>query len=93
MEAGEEFRREVLRLAGPEVQTCIQCGTCSASCPTAHLMKPSIRRLIKFCLDGRKEEALHNSFGGVPSGLSTGRGAIDGNGPGAGSQRKDPPGN
>jgi len=60
MEAGEEFRREVLRLAGPEVQTCIQCGTCSASCPTAHLMKPSIRRLIKLCLDGRKEEALHN---------------------------------
>ena len=60
MKAGEEFRREVLRLAGPEVQTCIQCGTCSASCPTAHLMKPSIRRLIKLCLDGRKEEALHN---------------------------------
>jgi heterodisulfide reductase subunit C len=60
MKAGEEFRREVLRLAGPEVQTCIQCGTCSSSCPTAHLMKPSIRRLIKLCLDGRKEEALHN---------------------------------
>jgi heterodisulfide reductase subunit C2 len=60
MKAGEEFKREVLRLAGPEVQTCIQCGTCSASCPTAHLMKPSIRRLIKLCLDGRKEEALHN---------------------------------
>ena len=60
MKAGEEFRREVLRLAGPEVQTCIQCGTCSASCPTAHLMKPSIRRLIKFCLDGKKEEALNN---------------------------------
>ena len=60
MEAGEEFRREVLRLAGPEVQTCIQCGTCSASCPTAHLMKPSIRRLIKFCLDGKKDEALRN---------------------------------
>jgi len=60
MKAGEEFRSEVLRLAGPEVQTCIQCGTCSASCPTAHLMKPSIRRLIKLCLDGRKEEALHN---------------------------------
>jgi heterodisulfide reductase subunit C2 len=60
MIAGEEFRREVLRLAGPEVQTCIQCGTCSASCPTAHLMKPSIRRLIKLCLDGKKEEALNN---------------------------------
>lgn len=55
-----KFREEVLHLAGPEVRTCIQCGTCSASCPTAHLMNPSIRRLVKLCLEGRKEEALHN---------------------------------
>ena len=55
-----EFRSEVLRLAGPEMLTCIQCGTCSASCPTAHLMNPSIRKLVKLCLEGRKEEALHN---------------------------------
>jgi heterodisulfide reductase subunit C2 len=60
MERHEEFKREILRLAGPEVQTCIQCGTCSASCPTAHLMKPSIRVLIKLCLEGKKEEALNN---------------------------------
>lgn len=53
-----EFRRNVLRLAGQEVLSCIQCGTCSASCPTAHLMRPSIRRLVKLCLDGRKREAL-----------------------------------
>ena len=56
----QHFKQEVLRLAGPEVLTCIQCGTCSASCPTAHLMNPSIRKLVKLCLDGRKEEALHN---------------------------------
>ena len=56
----EEFKREVLRLAGEEVLTCIQCGTCSASCPTANLMSPSIRKLIKLCLEGKKEEALHN---------------------------------
>ncbi|NLH22632.1 MAG: heterodisulfide reductase, partial [Methanothrix sp.] len=24
-----EFKQEVLRLAGPEMLTCIQCGTCS----------------------------------------------------------------
>lgn len=54
------FKQEVLRLAGQEVLTCIQCGTCSASCPTARLMNPSIRRLIKLCLEGKKEEALHN---------------------------------
>ena len=55
-----EFKSEVLRLAGLEMQTCIQCGTCSASCPTANLMNPSIRKLIKLCLEGRKDEALHN---------------------------------
>ena len=56
----EDFKKEVLRLAGEEVRTCIQCGTCSASCPTAHLMNPSIRKLVKLCLEGRREEALHN---------------------------------
>ncbi len=60
MARDEPFKQEVLRLAGPEVLTCIQCGTCSASCPTARLMNPSIRRLIKLCLEGKKEEATHN---------------------------------
>lgn len=56
-----EFTNEVLRLAGPEVRTCIQCGTCSSACPTASLMDNSIRRLVKFSLEGRKEEALASS--------------------------------
>jgi heterodisulfide reductase subunit C len=60
MPGDEAFRQDVLRLAGKEVLTCIQCGTCSASCPTAHLMNPSIRRLIKLCLEGKRDEALHN---------------------------------
>jgi len=60
MAKDEQFKQEVLRLAGAEVLTCIQCGTCSASCPTAHLMNPSIRMLVKLCLEGKKEEALHN---------------------------------
>jgi heterodisulfide reductase subunit C len=60
MAKDEPFKQEVLRLAGAEVLTCIQCGTCSASCPTAHLMNPSIRMLVKLCLEGKKEVALHN---------------------------------
>jgi heterodisulfide reductase subunit C len=60
MAKDEKFKQEVLRLAGAEVLTCIQCGTCSASCPTAHLMNPSIRMLVKLCLEGKKEVALHN---------------------------------
>ncbi|MFB3763793.1 MAG: 4Fe-4S dicluster domain-containing protein [Methanotrichaceae archaeon] len=59
--ADEKFKREVIRLAGPEVLTCIQCGTCSASCPTAHLMKPSIRRLMKLILEGKEDEALRSN--------------------------------
>ena len=55
-----ELQKEVVRLAGPEVRTCIQCGTCSSSCPTAHLMRPSIRQLVRYVLDDRKEDALNN---------------------------------
>jgi heterodisulfide reductase subunit C2 len=60
MAGNEAFKQEVLRLAGTEVLTCIQCGTCSVCCPTAFLMNPSIRGLVKLCLEGKKEEALHN---------------------------------
>ncbi|MEN3037204.1 MAG: 4Fe-4S dicluster domain-containing protein [Candidatus Methanosuratincola petrocarbonis] len=52
------FRDEVIRLAGDEIRTCIQCGTCSSSCSTAHLMDNSIRKLIRLVLEGRKKEAL-----------------------------------
>jgi heterodisulfide reductase subunit C len=58
MEKDAEFTRDVLALAGPEIRTCIQCGTCSAACPTAHLMDNSIRRLVKWVLEGKKEEAI-----------------------------------
>jgi len=55
---GKKFRERVLKLAGDEVKTCIQCGTCSASCPTASLMDVPIRKLIKLVLEGEKEKAL-----------------------------------
>jgi len=55
---GEKFRDRVLALAGEEVKRCIQCGTCSASCPTASLMDVPIRKLVKLVLEGEKERAL-----------------------------------
>lgn len=61
MNIDAEFTNEVLRLAGHEVRTCIQCGTCSSACPTANRMDNSIRKLVKFSLEGRKEEALLSS--------------------------------
>ena len=54
----DDFKQDVIHQAGQEVLTCFQCGTCSVSCPTAHLMKPSIRRVIKLVLENKKEEAL-----------------------------------
>lgn len=57
---GEEFKDRVLALAGDEVKTCIQCGTCSASCPTAHLMDTPIRKLVKLVLEGEKKAALES---------------------------------
>jgi heterodisulfide reductase subunit C len=57
---GEKFKEKVLALAGDEVKTCIQCGTCSASCPTASLMDVPIRKLIKFVLEGEKKAALES---------------------------------
>ncbi len=61
MNIDTEFTNEILRLAGPEVRTCFQCGTCSSACPTAGRMDNSIRRLVKFSLEGRKEEALRSN--------------------------------
>jgi heterodisulfide reductase subunit C len=58
MTSDPQFTKDVLTLAGPEVRSCIQCGTCSAACPTARLMDNSIRRLVKLVLEGRKEDAL-----------------------------------
>jgi heterodisulfide reductase subunit C2 len=55
-----QFTKQVLNLAGSEVRSCIQCGTCSAACPTAHLMDNSIRRLVKLVLEGKKVEALQS---------------------------------
>ncbi len=54
----QDFKKEVINQAGREVLTCVQCGTCSVSCPTANLMKPSIRRQIKLVLENKKDEAL-----------------------------------
>lgn len=58
--SGISFREEVIELAGVDVQTCIQCGTCSASCSTSHLMDNSIRKLVRMVLEGMKEEALNS---------------------------------
>jgi len=40
--------------------TCIQCGTCTASCPTAYAMDYTPRQLWRLIQVGLKEEALNS---------------------------------
>jgi quinone-modifying oxidoreductase subunit QmoC len=43
---------------GEKFFTCIQCGTCSATCPVSHFMDFTPRRIIAMVREGFKEEVL-----------------------------------
>jgi heterodisulfide reductase subunit C len=45
----------------PEVLKCIQCGTCSASCPTAYAMDYTPRQIIAALRAGRLEKVLRSN--------------------------------
>jgi len=42
------------------VKSCIQCGTCTGSCPNAFAMDLTPRRLWRLVLLGKKEEVFHS---------------------------------
>lgn len=60
----QDFLREVALMPGGErVIDCFQCGTCSGSCPTAHAMDHSPRRLFAMVKAGLRSEVLgSNTF-------------------------------
>ena len=43
-----------------ELRTCIQCGTCSASCPTGYAMDLTLRQLWKLIQLGLKDEVVNS---------------------------------
>jgi heterodisulfide reductase subunit C len=54
-----EFLHEVASIPGGEqVKDCIQCGSCSGSCPTSYLMDYTPRRLFAMIRGGMKDEVL-----------------------------------
>lgn len=56
------FLEELLATpAGEKVKTCIQCGTCSASCPTSYAMDYTPRQVISLFRAGMLEEALRSN--------------------------------
>lgn len=43
-----------------KLRTCIQCGTCTASCPAAHAMDISPRQMWRMVNLGLEDEVLHS---------------------------------
>ncbi len=54
-EFGEEITPDL-----EELRTCIQCGTCSASCPTAYAMDYTPRQLWKLIQLGLRDEVVNS---------------------------------
>jgi heterodisulfide reductase subunit C len=56
------FIREISSMPGGEkINLCIQCGTCSASCPNANQMDYTPRELIAMARAGMREEVLSSN--------------------------------
>jgi quinone-modifying oxidoreductase, subunit QmoC len=63
LEAGtrHDFIAELATVPGGErVRDCIQCGTCSGSCPVAHLMDNPPRKLLAMIRAGLRDEVLRS---------------------------------
>ncbi len=57
-----EFVQEICAIPGGEgMKVCIQCGTCTASCPNAEYMDHSPSHLIAMARAGMKEEVLSSN--------------------------------
>jgi len=60
-ELNPKFGDDVAHLAhGEKFWTCIQCGTCSSSCPLSHHMDFTPRKVIAMIREGFEEEALRS---------------------------------
>ncbi|MBI3950553.1 MAG: 4Fe-4S dicluster domain-containing protein [Acidobacteria bacterium] len=46
---------------GHPINTCIQCGTCSATCPAVEFMEHSPRKIIDMICAGLKDEVLSSN--------------------------------
>jgi heterodisulfide reductase subunit C len=58
-ELDHNFMNEVQELSfSEEISRCIQCGTCSSSCPLATYMDYTPRKIIAMVKDGFKDEVL-----------------------------------
>ena len=62
MKGEASFTDEIYALPGGEgVRLCIQCGTCTGSCPNADKMDYAPRKLIAMARAGMREEVLSSN--------------------------------
>ena len=55
------FGEKIAKLAwGEKLFSCIQCGTCSATCPVSQYMDYTPRRIIAMVREGFRDEVLHS---------------------------------
>jgi quinone-modifying oxidoreductase subunit QmoC len=60
--SSETFVDEICALPGGEgIRLCIQCGTCSGSCPNANKMDYTPRQLIAMARAGMRKEVLSSN--------------------------------
>lgn len=53
-----KFAEEVIRQGGNTLNLCIQCGTCTASCPSGRLTAFRIRKIYRMAQLGLKDDVL-----------------------------------
>jgi heterodisulfide reductase subunit C len=59
-EQNPEFTKEVEKISMTIPHMCFQCGTCTASCPSAPRSSYRIRKFVRRALLGLEEEALND---------------------------------
>jgi quinone-modifying oxidoreductase, subunit QmoC len=60
-ELDPDFGNSIAKIAyGEKLFGCIQCGTCSATCPVSHYMDYTPRKIIAMVREGFKEEVLNS---------------------------------
>jgi heterodisulfide reductase subunit C len=52
--------RVAAKAYGQKLLSCIQCGTCSATCPLSHYMDYTPRKIIAMTREGFREEVLNS---------------------------------
>lgn len=61
-ELDKDFKEKVAEIAhGEHLYKCIQCGTCSATCPVSHYMDYTPRKIIQMVKEGFRDEVLKST--------------------------------